>query len=69
MTTGSALIQTKTSVPGSRRECPDNCRYRNKLAPFCSYCMYEVLRKLGMDKVKEKDDGDRKGKEGGPGQI
>jgi len=34
--------------PGKRSMCPDDCRYRNKLAPFCGYCLPEVMRKLGM---------------------
>ena len=39
----------------ARTECPQNCRYRNKLAPFCGYCMLEIL-----DKKKEKSDGQGK---------
>ena len=43
--TESALTRTKTTVPGTRVICPDNCRYRSKLAPFCGYCMMEILNK------------------------
>ena len=45
--------------PGKRIMCPDDCRYRNKLAPFCGYCLPEVMRKLGMREEGEKD-GSRK---------
>ena len=24
-------------------KCPDNCHYRNRYAPFCSFCMMKVL--------------------------
>ena len=34
--------------------CPDNCRYRSKLAPFCGYCMLEIL---GRKKEEEETDG------------
>ena len=54
---------TKT-VPGTRMECPDNCRYRNKLAPFCGYCMMEILAK----QRKEDKDGDRQKEGCGPVQ-
>ena len=40
--------------PGIRTMCPDNCRYRSKLAPFCGYCMLEIL-----GKKKEETDGNR----------
>lgn len=56
-------------TPGRRVLCPEDCRYRSKLAPFCGYCMPEVLKKLGMEKAKEEDDGSGKGKEDGPGQV
>lgn len=41
--------------PGMRTECPENCRYRNKLAPFCGYCMMEIL---GRKKETEDTDGE-----------
>lgn len=41
--------------------CPDNCRYRDKKAPFCGYCLPEIVRKLGMRK-EEKEDGNREEK-------
>ena len=47
-------MRTKTTVPGTKIECPDNCRYRNKLAPFCGYCMMEILNRK---KNTEEQDG------------
>lgn len=29
-------------------QCPDDCKYRNKLAPFCGYCLPDIMRKLGI---------------------
>ena len=49
----SALKQTKATVPGTRVMCPDNCRYRDRLAPFCGYCMLEILGR--KQKTEEKD--------------
>ena len=37
--------------PGRRNMCPESCRYRNQLAPFCGYCMMEILDK----KIKKED--------------
>ena len=34
-------------------QCPDDCKYRNKLAPFCGYCLPDVMRKLGMRQKEE----------------
>ena len=39
--------------PGMRTMCPDNCRYRDRLAPFCGYCMLEILGR--KQKTEEKD--------------
>lgn len=25
-------------------KCPDNCRYRSKMAPFCGYCLDRIMR-------------------------
>lgn len=37
------------------RECPEDCRYLSKLAPFCGFCMMEILgRKI---ETEEKTDG------------
>ncbi len=36
-----------------RTMCPDNCRYRDRLAPFCGYCMLEILGR--KQKTEEKD--------------
>lgn len=33
--------------------CPENCKYRNKLAPFCGYCLPEIMRELGIRQKKE----------------
>ena len=41
--------------PGMRVQCPDNCRYRDRLAPFCGYCMLEIL---GKKKETEETDGE-----------
>lgn len=55
-------------TPGRRVLCPENCRYRSKLAPFCGYCMPVVLKKQAIDKEKENNDDSGKGKEAGSGQ-
>lgn len=64
----SALKQTRTTVPGTKVECPDNCRYRNKLAPFCGYCMMEILNRKkeigGNDGKNETETVGQAGKEG-----
>lgn len=49
------MTQTKTTVPGTKIICPDNCRYRSRLAPFCGYCMMEILN-------RKKKEGDPDGK-------
>ena len=36
-----------------RRQCPENCRYRRKDAPFCGYCMMEII--YGKRKEDEND--------------
>ena len=36
-------------------QCPDNCRYRDKRAPFCGYCMMEIMRDVGMRKKEDKN--------------
>jgi hypothetical protein len=41
--------------PGMRTMCPDNCRYRDRLAPFCGYCMLEIL---GRKQDTEEKDGE-----------
>ena len=40
-------------TPGMQTMCPDNCRYRDRLAPFCGYCMLEILGR--KQKTEEKD--------------
>jgi len=62
------LKQTKTTVPGTKVKCPEDCRYRDRLAPFCGYCMMEILnRKKKTEetdgKIEEESDG-KAGKEG-----
>ena len=47
MTECALMTKTIKTVPGTRVLCPENCRYRNKLAPFCGYCIPEVMKKLG----------------------
>jgi hypothetical protein len=42
-------------TPGMRTMCPDNCRYRDRLAPFCGYCMLEIL---GRKQDTEEKDGE-----------
>ena len=45
-------------IPGTKVLCPEECRYRNKLAPFCGYCLPVVMKKLGIeDKGKDSYDG------------
>ena len=36
-------------------KCPDNCRYRDKKAPFCGYCMMEIMRELGIRKKEDEN--------------
>lgn len=48
-------MQMKNTLPGSRAICPDNCRYRDRRAPFCGYCMLEIL-----NRKKETEDTDGK---------
>ena len=42
-------------TPGMRTMCPDSCRYRDRLAPFCGYCMLEIL---GRKQETEEKDGE-----------
>ena len=54
-------------TPGRRVMCPEECRYRSKLAPFCGYCMMEILnrkKKTEESDGKDKTEADRQaGKE------
>ena len=34
-------------------KCPENCRYRDRLAPFCGYCLPKIMKELGLRKDKE----------------
>ena len=45
--------------------CPENCRYRDKKAPFCGYCMMKILGrdkeiKNGQNETKDDGQGSRK---------
>ena len=33
-------------------ECNDDCEYRNRFAPFCGYCLIEILRE---EKANQKE--------------
>lgn len=35
------------------RDCPEDCKYRNRQADFCGYCMLEIL----TDRRKENGNG------------
>ena len=37
-------------------KCPEDCRYRNRLAPVCGYCLPDIMRKLGIRQEKEVSD-------------
>lgn len=54
MTGSASMPKTIKTIPGTRIMCPENCRYRNKLAPFCGYCMMEMLKRK---KEPEEQDG------------
>ena len=36
------------------RRCPEDCIFRNRYAPFCGYCLPEIL-----ERRKEEKDGGR----------
>ena len=51
----------------TKRKCPEDCRYRSKSAPFCGYCLPEIMRQLGMRHDKEeKENGDRQEESSSP---
>lgn len=60
-------MKHQKAVPGTIVMCPENCRYRSRLAPFCGYCMIEILnRKKKTEELdgKDKTEADRQaGKE------
>lgn len=37
--------------------CPENCRYRSKLVPYCGYCLTRILKER-----KEKENAGRENK-------
>ena len=30
--------------------CPEKCRYRDKKAPFCGYCLYKIVKEREVNK-------------------
>lgn len=48
-----------------KRECPENCRYLSRVAPFCGYCLPEIMEKLGMRKDKEAKHGQSENEDDG----
>lgn len=48
----------KTKI--NRDNCPKECVYRNKLAPFCGYCLSRIMRELEEEKngTKQKQTAD-----------
>lgn len=30
--------------------CPEKCRYRNKKATFCGYCLYKIVKEREVNK-------------------
>ena len=33
------------------RLCPENCNYRNRLVPYCGYCLYKIVKEMEEDKM------------------
>ena len=50
-------------------QCPEDCNSRNKLAPFCGYCLPEIMRQLGIRQKKEETDGNRQNEAEDHGQA
>ncbi len=44
--------------------CPEECRYRSKIAPFCGYCLPKIMKELGLRKEKEEDKNGNRQEEG-----
>ena len=44
--------------------CPEDCIYRNKLVPFCGYCMRAIIKER-----EEKGDGTEQQKAAGSEQV
>ena len=44
--------------------CPEDCKYRSKIAPFCGYCLPRIMKELGLRKEKEEDENGNRQKEG-----
>ena len=36
-------MPSRTGVYRATRQCPEDCKYRSRLAPFCGFCMLEIL--------------------------
>lgn len=43
--------------------CREDCNYRNRAAPFCGYCLYEIMLKNRKERSnghrQDKDEDDR----------
>ena len=63
MTESAGMPKTIKTVRGTRVMCPEDCRYRDRLAPFCGYCMMEILGR--KKKTEEQNDGSNKEKTAG----
>lgn len=44
----------------NREVCPDRCRYKSNLAPFCGYCIVRIMREK---EVQNNADGENKSKD------
>lgn len=44
----------------NKQLCPEDCRYRNKLVPFCGYCMVRILKER---EVESNANGENKSKD------
>lgn len=51
------MMKELPKIPGTKVLCPEECRYRNKVVPFCGYCLPVVMKKLGMEQGKENNYG------------
>lgn len=38
-----------------KRQCPEDCNFRNKDAPFCGFCMVEVLNESFLYNINRKE--------------
>ena len=42
-------------------KCPEDCRFRQRDAPFCGFCMRKILLERRQKGQEEKKEGDRDG--------